>query len=104
MQLVDFDAAQAKEDNMLSLGVVDRLMNNEPLLLELVGVHVKDEFDNIYLDMYQANLNDEGLREAVTEEEHCNAEELKSRLDGRCTELKKEHLISLAKKERSAFA
>jgi hypothetical protein len=88
VKLIDFDAAQDVDANQLTDNVLKRLANREPDLLELCGCKPSLKFDNVYLDMFQKNLDDSELRVARDDKE-LNGDVLKGRLDRRCTQLKR---------------
>ena len=90
VKLIDFDAAQLKEDKVLTNAVVERLVQNEEGLFQWCGVAPAEHYDEVYLNMFRKHLDDTDLRVAQNEDERAKEGLLKERLDQRCTQLKRE--------------
>ena len=87
IKLIDFDAAQAM-DEMMSPKVLQRLAEKEADLLQLYGVKPTKEFDELYLEIFEENVDVQELQEAQNTEERKDPGILKSRLDHWCTKKK----------------
>lgn len=90
VQLIDFDAAQTLDDRFLTDNVCKRLVEKEIDLFALFGPRPTKAYDTIYLDLYEQNLDDPDLRVVRKGESGSNEDDVKERLDRRCTELKKD--------------
>jgi serine/threonine protein kinase len=98
VKIIDLDAAQDRDAKKLTDNVLKRLADEEGDLLKLCGFEPTLKFDNVYLDMFQKNLDDSKLRLARNDEELKNGDVLKGRLDRRCTQLKRDFLAEKLKK------
>eukprot|EP00978_Attheya_sp_CCMP212_P027746 scaffold93667_cov48-Attheya_sp.AAC.1 len=59
VKIIDFDAAQDRDARKLTDNVLKCLADREGDLLKLCGFKPTFKFDNVYLDMFQKNLDDE---------------------------------------------
>lgn len=95
VKLIDFDAAQALDDRLLTDNVRKRLAESETDLFALFGPRPTEAYDMIYLDLYEQHLDDPDLQAVVKGETGSNEDNVRERLDRRCTELKRDFVVAL---------